>query len=159
MLFDLDLLARLAPTVLLPSRVAVRAARGPRLGTETLTGVLVATVRDPAVGPRRQTQARPPTAKDTSASAATAHFHARTASHKGYLTQAKIPARSGELPGITKTDADLTPSAAVNGPGTISCCLLHPSGGQAIRRNHGGITAVRLLEVRELAQPAQERHP
>jgi hypothetical protein len=63
-----------------------RAARGLGGETETLTGVLVATVRDPAVGPRRQTQARPPTAKDTSASAGSpTHFHASTASHKGYF--------------------------------------------------------------------------
>src|SRR5215212_7211485 len=63
-----------------------RAARGLGWDTETLTGVLVATVRDPAVGPRRQTQARPPTAKDTSASAGSpTHFHASTASHKGHF--------------------------------------------------------------------------
>src|SRR5215218_344634 len=61
-----------------------RAARGLGWDTETLTGVLVATVRDPAIGPRRQTQARPPAAKDTSASAGSpTHFHASTASHKG----------------------------------------------------------------------------
>jgi hypothetical protein len=42
---------------------------GARLGTETLTGVLVATVRDPAIGPRRQTAPRPPTTKGTPASA------------------------------------------------------------------------------------------
>ncbi len=63
-----------------------RAARGLGWDTETLTGVLVATVRDPTVGPRRQTQARPPTAKDTSASAGNpTHFQPCTASHKGTL--------------------------------------------------------------------------
>jgi hypothetical protein len=70
-----------------------RAARGLGWDTETLTGVLVATVRDPAVGPRRQTQARPPTAKDTSASAGNpTHFHASTASHKGYFDSGEIAA-------------------------------------------------------------------
>jgi hypothetical protein len=69
-----------------------RAARGLGWETETLTGVLMATVRDPAVGPRRQTQARPPTAKDTSASAGSpTHFHASTASHKGHFDSGEDP--------------------------------------------------------------------
>src|SRR5215217_2311631 len=42
---------------------------GARWDTETLTGVLVATVRDPADRPRRQTDSRPQAVKDTSASA------------------------------------------------------------------------------------------
>src|SRR5512132_1374466 len=41
---------------------------GSPVGTGTLTGVLKATVRDPAVGPRRQTESRPPTTKHASAS-------------------------------------------------------------------------------------------
>src|SRR5215218_8949157 len=69
-----------------------RAARGLGWDTETLTGVLVATVRDPAIGPRRQTQARPPTAKDISASAGSpTHFHASTASHRGYFDSGEDP--------------------------------------------------------------------
>jgi hypothetical protein len=81
----------------------------PGLGwdTETLTGVLVATVRDPAVGPRRQTQARPPTAKDTSASAGNPpHFHASTASHRGYFDSGEDPRLRWQtawyLPGSTR---------------------------------------------------------
>src|SRR5215216_6420006 len=42
---------------------------GARWDTETLTGVLVATVRDPSDRPRRQTDSRPQAVKDTSASA------------------------------------------------------------------------------------------
>src|SRR5215211_4803120 len=57
---------------------------GARWDTETLTGVLVATVRDPADRPRRQTDSRPQAVKDTSASAGNPpHFHARTASPAG----------------------------------------------------------------------------
>src|ERR671935_2520743 len=68
------------------------AAQGLGWDTETLTGVLMATMRDPAVGPRRQTQARPPTAKDTPASAGSPpHFHACTTSHRGHFDSGEDP--------------------------------------------------------------------
>ena len=71
-LLDLDLsrCRRPGPPVcLLPSSGVGRGCPGARWGTGTLTGVLKATVRDPAVGPRRQTESRPQTTKDASASA------------------------------------------------------------------------------------------
>jgi hypothetical protein len=61
---------------------------GARWGTGTLIGVLKATVRDPAVGPRRQTESRPQTTKDASASAGSpAHFHTCAASRRDTSTE------------------------------------------------------------------------
>src|SRR5512132_1182235 len=64
---------------------------GSPVGTGTLTGVLKATVRDPAVGPRRQTESRPPTTKHASASAGNpTHFRAHATSPRDTSTDPKI---------------------------------------------------------------------
>jgi hypothetical protein len=79
------------PACLLPSLGSGRGCPGARWGTGTLIGVLKATVRDPAVGPRRQTESRPPTTKDTPASAGNpAHFHTCAASRRDTSTETKI---------------------------------------------------------------------
>ena len=116
-----------------------RAARGLGWDTETLTGVLVATVRDPAVGPRRQTQARPPTAKDTSASAGNpTHFHASTASHKGYLDSGEDPRPRWQTAWYLPGRRGPRPlRGAVNGPGAVSCC---PSSSSGVAQGHEPLT-------------------
>ena len=58
---------------------------GSRSETEKLTGVLVATVRDPKVKTQRQTGPRAQNPRRATASAATqANFHARATSPRGY---------------------------------------------------------------------------
>jgi hypothetical protein len=99
-LLDLDLLACWHR----PSRSHHGSQAGcPRLGwdSETLTGVLLATVPDPAIGPRRQTQPRPPAANDTMAVGGQPDPFSRHHSvpQGDTSTQAKIPARGGKLAG------------------------------------------------------------
>src|SRR5512132_4624548 len=102
-----------------------RAARGLGWDTETLTGVLVATVRDPAIGP--------PAPDSGTASNGQGHigvggqpapFSRQHGVPQGDTsTQAKIPARGGKLPGTYQGRRGPRPlRGAVNGPGAIACC-------------------------------------
>ena len=106
----------------------------------------MATVRDPAVGPRRQTQARPPTAKDTSASAGSpTHFQPCTASHKGYFDSGEDPRPRWQtawyLPG-RRGPRPFAEQSTAQGPSRAA--QLHPSG---VTRGHERPTMDRRLSA------------
>jgi hypothetical protein len=111
-LLDLDLLACWHR----PSRSHHGSQAGcPRLGwdSETLTGVLLATVPDPAIGPRRQTQPRPPAANDTMAVGGQPDPFSRHHSvpQGDTSTQTKIPPAVANSLVPTKVDPDPALSA------------------------------------------------
>jgi hypothetical protein len=95
---------------------------GSPVGTGTLIGVLKATVRDPAVGPRRQTESRPPTTKDASASAGSpAHFHPCAASRRDTSTETRIPVmRRGARGGPGRRGLELSDGSLASTVGVVA---------------------------------------
>ena len=119
----------------------------------------MATVRDPAIGPRRQTQARPPTAKDTSASAGNpTHFQPCTASHQGHFDSGEDPRPRWQTTWVfTKVDADPAPSAERSRPkGRVVLPIFIPQGRPPAMSHLSGIEGSALCGP-AFSQVARER--
>src|SRR5215216_1313188 len=96
---------------------------GARWDTETLNGVLVATVRDPSDRPRRQTDSRPQAVKDTSASAGSHPIFTTARRHPQVLTRLiriRVRASPARRSALGAAPLDRSPALPIAEPGHYS---------------------------------------